>query len=245
MAITHFTMQGKGGVGKTFAASILTQYIGSTKPDGGLQVIDTDPVNATLSQYTAFPVEHLQIQDRDSTRINERTFDQLMEKMLTQPDVDFVVDNGAASFVPLSNYLIENRAIDMLVDAGREVWMHPIITGGQGLIDTLNGLDQLVKQMPKDVRIVVWKNPYFGEIERDGKTFEQMTVYKSHKARIHAVIEIPKQSEDTYGVDVKEMLQAKMTFDQAAASEKFGVMSRQRLRIVKDRIFDRVALAFG
>ena len=47
-------------------------------------------------------------------------------------DLRTVVDNGASSFVPLSNYLIENNAIPMLQEAGREVFIHSVVTGGQG-----------------------------------------------------------------------------------------------------------------
>ncbi len=79
-------------------------------------MIDTDPVNATFSQYQAWPVERLQIQDEGSTRINERRFNDLME-LLLKDEADVVIDIGAASFVPLSNYLTENAAISLLVDA--------------------------------------------------------------------------------------------------------------------------------
>ena len=45
MAIAHLLMQGKGGVGKSFVASILYQYLKRR----GLEVYgcDTDPVNNT------------------------------------------------------------------------------------------------------------------------------------------------------------------------------------------------------
>ncbi|MES9902165.1 MAG: ArsA-related P-loop ATPase [Sedimenticola sp.] len=244
MADVHFTMQGKGGVGKTFVASILAQYI-STVREHELTVIDTDPVNATLSQYKALNVEYLAIQDADSTRINERHFDRLIEKILNNPESDFVIDNGAATFVPLSNYLIENSAIEMLEESGRKVVIHPVITGGQGLVDTLSGLSQLIDQLPPEVAIVVWKNPFFGDIEKDGKKFEQMAVYKKNQDRIHAVMAIPKQSADTYGVDIEEMLQHKLTFDEAIVSPIFGIMSKQRLRLVKTEIFARVSVALG
>ena len=52
-------------------------------------------------------------------------------------EADFVIDNGAASFVPLSNYLTENAHLD----AGRcraRVCVHSVITGGQAA-DTING----------------------------------------------------------------------------------------------------------
>jgi hypothetical protein len=77
-----------------------------------------------------------------------------------------VVDNGAASFIPLSNYLIENSAIDMtLAPVSRR--SPPVVTGGQVLLDTLDGFAQLAKQMPDSARIV-WLNEYFGATEADG-----------------------------------------------------------------------------
>lgn len=246
MSDTHFTMQGKGGVGKTFTASILAQFFAANLQEGrSLRLIDTDPVNATFSQYKAFEVMRLELQEGTNSQITTRKFDQLLEMMLTDDQSTFVVDNGAASFLPLSHYMIENKAIEMMLDAGRTVWIHPVITGGLGQDDTLSGLDHLARQMPAEVKIVVWKNPYFGRIEKGGKPFEEMPVYKNHAKRLHAVINIPDQSADTFGEDVKTMLQQKLTFDQAIGSEAFGIMSRQRLKITKEKLFSSIAPVFA
>lgn len=245
MPTIHMTMQGKGGVGKTFVAAILAQYLHSrATDDANIELIDTDPVNASFTQYKAWPVQSLRIQDDGSSRINERHFDTLMERLLSE-DADFVIDNGAATFVPLSNYLIEHDAISMLTDAGRQVMIHVVVTGGQGLVDTVNGLDLLAKQLPAAADLVVWLNPYFGPIEREGKQFKDMAVYKRHKDRIHSIIEIPAHSTDTFGADIEEMLQRKMTFDEAVVHEDFSIMSRQRLKMVKARILERVTEALA
>lgn len=247
MPTVHMTLQGKGGVGKTFVAAILAQFLtdqaqvqnqtsGAAAP---LRLIDTDPVNGTFTQYKAWPVESLVIQDDGSTRINERRFDALMEALLTD-EADFVIDNGAATFVPLSNYLIEHDAFALLAAAGRRVCIHPVITGGQGLIDTMNGFDLLAKQLPPEAELIVWLNPYFGPIESGGKKFTEMAAFKRHKDRVRAVIEIPAHSADTFGADLAEMLQRKMTFDEAVASDAFSIMSRQRLTMVRRRMFERV-----
>lgn len=245
MSAIHFTMQGKGGVGKTFVAAILSQYFQAHLADGQkLKIIDTDPVNATLSQYKAFEVIRLDLQEKDSTRISERQFDQLMEMVLTESDTTFVVDNGAASFVPLSNYLIENNAIDMMLDTGREIWMHPVVTGGLGMDDTTSGLNTLSKEMPDEVKIVVWKNHYFGSLEKEGRPFEELPFFKKNSSRYHAIVDIPRQSNDTFGEDIKSMLQQKLTFDQATGSDAFGIMSRQRLKIIKTKLFQDLVQVF-
>ena len=46
----HFILQGKGGVGKSFIASLLAQYLRDRK-NGQVVCFDTDPVNPTLSRY--------------------------------------------------------------------------------------------------------------------------------------------------------------------------------------------------
>jgi hypothetical protein len=125
----HLSLQGKGGVGKSLVASILAQYF----RDRGREVrcIDTDPINTTLFQYKALDVSRLELL-RDST-IDQRGFDRLIERLLTE-DSTFVVDNGAATFIPLWSYILENRVLDLLSGAGRRLYVHTVITGGQALI---------------------------------------------------------------------------------------------------------------
>ncbi|MFA7431894.1 MAG: hypothetical protein WCZ23_17190 [Rhodospirillaceae bacterium] len=58
MALINLTLQGKGGVGKSFVASLLAQYYQSR--GGDLACYDTDPVNQSFGGYTAFGVERVQ-----------------------------------------------------------------------------------------------------------------------------------------------------------------------------------------
>lgn len=99
----HLSLQGKGGVGKSFVASILAQYFAARGRT--IRCIDTDPVNTTLFQYKALGVIHLELL-RDGG-IDQRGFDDLMERLLTE-DATFVIDNGASTFIPLWNYILES-----------------------------------------------------------------------------------------------------------------------------------------
>lgn len=239
MSDIHITLQGKGGVGKTLVSSILAQYF-NEKFDT-VSCIDTDPVNATFYQYDALNVERLEIMD--GSKINERNFDSLMEKLLTNEDegVCWVIDNGASSFVPLSSYLIENGAIQMLTEAGHNVIIHTVITAG---LDTLQGFSHLAEQFDSSANIVVWKNEFFGEIEVDGKSLEEMKVFTDNKKRVQAVLTIHSQNADTFGKDMESMLSNKMTFDEAIESGDFQVMAKQRLKMMKANIFNQMKLIF-
>src|ERR1700737_1442324 len=174
----HLSLQGKGGVGKSLIASILAQYF----LHHGVEIhcLDTDPVNQTLSQYSALGAEHLELM-RDG-RIDSRGFDALMERLLTEDGI-FIVDNGASTFIPLWSYIVENNVLDLLCAAGRRLCVHTVVTGGQALGDTLKGFKSLADSSAER-NILVWLNEYFGLIERDGKTFTEMLAYKESESKI-------------------------------------------------------------
>ena len=232
MAKIHMVLQGKGGVGKSVIAALIAQYKAS-KGQAPL-CLDTDPVNSTFHGYTSLNVRRLQIMDGDE--INSRNFDSLVELIAPSKD-DVVIDNGASSFVPLSHYLVTNQVPALLHEMGHELVVHTVITGGQALVDTLSGFAQLASQFPAEARFVVWLNPYLGPIEHEGKTFEQLKAYTANKARVAAIIQIPDLKKETYGQDLSDMLQDRLTFDDALALESLTIMTRQRLKIIKGQIY--------
>ncbi|MDC9654360.1 conjugal transfer protein TraL [Xanthomonas perforans] len=235
--VVHFILQGKGGVGKSFIASCIAQYL----QDQGrpFRAYDTDPVNATLSGYEAFPVERIELMDGGT--VNTRHFDQMIESILTD-EKDFVLDNGASSFIPLSFYMVENGVIEMLVESGIKVVVHTVITGGQALADTLTGLQSLAQQLPQGAEIVVWLNEFFGQIVAKNKAFEEMKVYQENRGRISGIVTIRKQTGETFGEDVKMMLDRRLTFGEVAQSEQFGLMAKQRLASVKRALWSQLDL---
>src|SRR2546430_9285760 len=112
----HLSLQGKGGVGKTLISSMLAQYF--LKRGDRVQCIDTDPLNHTLAQYKGLPVQPLRL--LRGSRINERKFDSLVDQVLSENGI-FVVDNGASTFLPLWNYILENNVLRLLSDAGKRL----------------------------------------------------------------------------------------------------------------------------
>lgn len=232
MANVHFILQGKGGVGKSCVASILIQYLVAK----GLAVscLDTDPVNNTLGGYKEFAATVFDIMDGDN--VDARKFDTIIEMIFnTQQDAHVVIDNGASSFIPLMSYLKENDAISLLQSEGHQVYLHTVITGGQAMLDTLNGLKSLCTNF-QNSKIVVWLNLYFGEIADQDKCFEDFAVYKNHKDQFHAVINIPNRNKGTFGKDVEELLVRKESFEAGINSSR-PLMVRQRLKTYRDELY--------
>ena len=232
MAKVHMILQGKGGVGKSFIASTIAQYL--IDHESTPLCIDTDPINATFAGYESLGVHRLEIlQDNE---INSRMFDTMIELVATAT-VPVVIDNGASSFSQLSNYLISSDVASLIQSMGHELVLHTVVTGGQALRDTLIGLDSLCRYFPEDVPIIVWLNPYWGPIEAEGKSFEKMRAYNEHKTRIGAVVKIPDLKEETFGRDLSELLQDRKTFQEGIVDENLTIMTRQRLKIVRDKLF--------
>ncbi|NNE17226.1 MAG: conjugal transfer protein TraL, partial [Myxococcales bacterium] len=105
----HCIVGNKGGVGKSLAASLVTQYAEDQRwgPFG----IECDQSNRTLSRYERLRTQRLELLDSEQ-QIDRRRFDTLIE-MLVQDDEPFVVmDNGQASFAPLTRYMVECHAFD-------------------------------------------------------------------------------------------------------------------------------------
>ena len=123
---------------------------------------------------------------------------------------------------------------------GHELVVHTVITGSQALLDTVSGFAQLASQFPREAWFVVWLNPYWGPIEHEGKGFEQLKAYKDHKDRVSAIVQIPALKEETYGRDLSDMLEQRLTFDEALASDSLTIMTRQRLKIVRGQLYDQV-----
>ncbi len=225
MRTIHLILQGKGGVGKSLAASLLCQYL--IEQGREILAFDTDPLNQTLTGYKDLPVKELKLMNGDD--IDRRRFDQLIEDILAAPG-DVVVDNGAATFVPLSSYLKENQTVDFLEEAGMRVLMHTVFTGGQAMKETADGLVSLARHFPT-VPLVVWLNRYFGEIATAGKQFEEFKVYRENQDQIAGLIYIPMKSPQTFGRDLEELFSRHQTFAQAAVDASLPVMTRQRLKI--------------
>jgi hypothetical protein len=234
----HFVLQGKGGVGKTFVASLLAQYY--LEQGATLACLDTDPVNGSFSAIRALAARHVNLLAGD--RIDVDAVDELVERVVTE-DAHFVIDNGAASFVPLSRYLVEHDIAGLIADRGKRVAVHTILTGGPAMLDTAKALEAVIEQFPASVELIVWLNEFFGPIVTDtGEAFERTPLYERNRTRITGLVRLERLNPDTFGRNLRDMLARQMTFGEADQSAEFRIVARQRLRQVWRPIRSQIAL---
>lgn len=234
MKAVHFVLQGKGGVGKSFIASLLAQFIAQNEPE--VHFYDTDPVNTTFSKYKKLNVEVVNILTEHQS-IDASRFDGLIEQIIEKDGVA-VIDNGAATFIPLMQYLRENGVVELLKDSGVDVYVHVPVTGGQASKDTLVGLYTVL-----DIKAsaVVWLNHYWGNVELNNKEFQDWQVYQDHINQVVGVIQLENWNPDTFGKDIKQMTSEHLTFDEVMQSSNYTLMPKQRLKRVQREVFNQLA----
>jgi len=230
----HLTLQGKGGVGKSFVSSILAQYFLDRGDE--LRCFDTDPVNKTLARFKTLNAVSVDLMN--GSQIDGRKFDNLIEELMAYQG-QVVIDNGASTFIPLSSYLIENEVFSMLAESDRNMVIHCVIKGGQDLMDTITGFKVLAEQ-PAIESIVIWLNEYAGKIEPMGQPFEEIKVYQDHADKVAEIIRIPERNPQTFGTDIRLMVERNLTFSEALADAEFSLMARRRLKMMRDDVFQQI-----
>lgn len=237
----HFILQGKGGCGKSLKASVLAQYF---RDRGCIPVCgDTDPVNSTFHQIRDLDVQLVPITDGGA--VMQRLFDPLFETLMSVNQVT-VIDNGASTFLPIAKYISTNHVLEALQQAGKQVYIHCVVTGGQAKDDTVTGLlsmIDLVKKSNSNAKIVVWENEFWGIPEFNGRPLADMSWYKDNADVIQGLVKIVDRNSDAFSTDVRLMTEKHLTLRQVMVSEQFGVMSKSRLNRVFNDIYadlDRV-----
>ncbi|OSI18383.1 conjugal transfer protein TraL [Neisseria dumasiana] len=238
MKEVHLVIQGKGGVGKSFTSAIIADYmeeVASAKIP--VFCYDTDPVNRTFSRHKKLKTDVIDIMTEFNT-IDSARFDRLIEELVEKDGIG-IVDNGAATFVPLMAYLTENRVPELLKDSGVRLILHVPMNGGQAFFDCADGLDKVLTSIKSEV--VVWLNDHKGKVEYNGKPFTEFQVYKNNLDRIIGIVHIENRNPDTYGKDIERMTSLSLTLSEAVESDVFTLMPRQRLKNVKRDLFAQIA----
>lgn len=243
MNTTHWTLQGKGGVGKSFISSVLAQY---TK-DRELTPVcgDTDPVNSTFHRIAALNVQLVPITEGGT--VMQRLFDPLFEAILNTEQVS-VIDNGASTFLPMVKFISSNMILETMQEHGKQVYLHSVVTGGQAKDDTVTGLlslIDLVKKSKTNTKIVVWENEFWGIPEFKGKPLSEMPWITENSSIIQGIVPIIDRNSDAYSTDIRLLTEQHLTCKEFKDSDKFGFIAKSRIQRVFDSIYGELDRVFA
>lgn len=238
MGKLYLTLGDKGGIGKSFIAALMTQYIRDNMPGTRPICIDMDCKNRTFSRYEGLGVELIDV--RTDGDIDRSKFDLLTSRVVNAEDDEVVIaDVGGNVYVPMTDYLKVNEIFELLLSVGTEIVMHIPIVGGGDLFPTLQTLDELMENTPDEVLAAVWINQKNGKVEYKGKCFEESERFYEYENRINAVTYIPLWRPDMQ-INVAEMLEDAVTFEQASSMDTFDLVSKQRLTMAKRYLYSAI-----
>jgi len=234
----HFTLGDKGGIGKSFVAALMAQYLIDTFVGVKPICIDMDMKNKTLSRYSELDVQLIDV--RTEGDIDRSKFDILINRIDRAAEDDvIIVDVGGNVYVSMTDYMRVNEVYEMIMDRGVEVILHVPIVGGGDMFPTLKTLDEVVANTPSDVMVAVWINQKNGKVEYEGKSFEESDRYSDYRERIRNVTYIPLWRPDMQ-INVAAMLEEAVTFEQAIHMDMFDLMSKQRLTMARRYLYGSI-----
>ena len=203
MRTINFIIEGVGGNGKGLIASILEAHLQNKYQDNsGAAIHKLDLFNA---------------QDKiEIVTLNNA----IANSALSYGDI--VVDVGASNLDAALQLIAQAEVQELLQSSSFKAFIHVLIAGGENQHETLNGLLQICKILPPGAKIIIWLNEQFGQIEAEGKSFEDIKLYINNRDKIDGIVRIGKQTSANSDEDnLREITrQLDVIFPNVALSEQ-------------------------
>ncbi|WP_228711882.1 P-loop NTPase family protein [Klebsiella variicola] len=201
-------------------------------------------MNATTAKIKRLSAEVIKI--IEDNKIVQSRFDSMFEAILTNPDQTFVVDNGASTFLPLSQYFLDNCVMEMFDDIEQDVYIHTVIVGGQPMSDTLEGFEAISKLVSgSKVKVVAWINEFLGVPMLSGKHILETNFFSKNGANLAGTVVITDRKSDAYDSDIQKMTSLSLTLGEVKESDTFNIMAKSRLNRVFNDIYKQLDDIYG
>lgn len=218
----HLILNGKGGVGKSFFATNLIQYLKDHQVEH--VAIDTDNENSTLKRFHP---------DARFLNIGQpRQLDELFDALEQSPLV--VVDCRAASTDIFLSYFAELEVFDILASLGASL---TVISPVNHDLDSVEQVKTLAQSFQHRCRYVIVRNQAHSE---------QFSIYDASKTRTRLLDEL-RATEITmpklYDWLVAKLNQLNVPISQAIQHSSFSLLDRQRLKNWQRQFEEQITLA--
>lgn len=182
----NFIIQSVDGIGKTHITTKITEYFKSRNKE--LIMLDYDletKLGTNHLKHTEQKIEQIYA----SGQLIPNALNKIIAKTL-KSKANILFDCEAKNFVSVSQLIAQINTQNLLHENEIEAYIHVLVVGGSQQDETLNGLLTLCKIVQDSVKIVVWLNPFFGQIDANGKAFEELKLYKNNREKIHSIVKI-------------------------------------------------------
>lgn len=229
----HVFLQSKGGVGKTLCSSVLGEYLDA-------HCFDVDPANATLHGFGSLKVDRLVVTSASGTQIDRDRFDDLIDALESSNAADIIIDSGSSAYFEWKNYLNAVKVPQYLSDRGVELWLHVVLVATNAKQECLDSVEDVLSDFPKRTRILVWENPYFGEIVDGDVTLTEWWQVREKRLK-H--VKLPFLDEPLFRKAFEAMQEKRLTFADVLEEREslWPAMRRRRVEMMRNSIWESLA----
>ncbi|WP_431769011.1 hypothetical protein [Xenorhabdus nematophila] len=236
--IISFILQGKGGCGKSFIATIFTQYVQNSL-NKRVSGYDLDQINPTFSEFKELPVKHYSVIDSVSNKFNSRQFDTVIESIIIDKSDYIIIDTGSNTFMQLLEYAAEINLFQTLEEMGFDIYLHLILCGGDLYKTTLIGVESVIEQFKSPC--IIWLNEHFGPLTniKDEKIFQSNY---THINKFKGTVRLVQRDEKTFGEDIRNINEDRIILN--SALKKYGLMTQIRLKKIFGDCFSQLDMIY-
>jgi len=262
MKYVHFVLQGKGGAGKSFVASIIAQYLQELDPKN--LALDTDPLNQSLYKIKGINCEFINILNANREDIDHTRFDAVIQRIIQANADHVVIDTGSNSFLQLSNYIKSQNIIFLLEELGYKAKFHFVVNGGSEQNEAIkltiefanilyhienlqNGYYDYFKPL------VIWLNPMPAPLKFNNAedSIYDDACYQLLEPLINGIVHLPKyHTNGLVKSDIFSMCNDLLTFNEFIEqsfdpnNQKFNIVSQHRIKSYQRDIYTTIAPIF-
>lgn len=234
----HCVLSAKGGVGKTFVASLIAQYW--IKNGRQIHVLDMDQSNMMLARVPDLKAEQIRL--LTDGKFDNTKMDAIVRRMVATPET-YLIDVGASTFQNVWHYLFDHDIFSLLKAEGRRIVIHSVVCGGPELVDTVSSFVDVCKQV-SGRQVVVWINPIRGDVVADGRGFLESLAFTKNEDKILAVVKMPKPDESVE-VELRQLGQANKSLLNVETDADLDFLTKHRLKRHRDAMFESMAEVMG
>ena len=244
----HIFLNSKGGVGKSFCAINLTQFM-REKVDN-LMVFDTDPSNQTLFNFSDLNATFIDVKSEKNVEIGN--FDDLIN-YINDKFEHLIIDSGASNAIPFFHYLVDEGGEDVLNQMGYQIFIHVPVVGGDAFKDCKGNLKMVFSQL-KHAKIIIWYNnfpkPVFAKSEKSAMMAELTNEIIGEEGSSYVgYVELPYFEPTTTGKMLKQIMEERKTYNQlldgsvqtTLFNQPLRVLEKVRIKKIKDDIFNAIS----
>ena len=217
MANIHLIGGEKGGVGKSFVARILAQYlIDKEMPFLGF---DTDRSHGALMRFYAGYASPVVVDRYEA-------MDAIVEAAVAQPERRILVDLAAQTHEPLVKWMDESGVLELTAEAGFDLNYWHVMDSGKDSVDLLGKLlDQFGERLQYVLALNQLRGDDFSILQKSGEQARALAL----GARVVSVKRLNEGAIQKIDASSSSFWAATNSADKATTG--LGLMDRQRVKI--------------